>query len=131
MNQNKLKKASIYLMGCNYVLVGILHFAKADFFMNIMPPYLPFPLQLVYLSGAAEILLGSLLMLKKYQTYAAWGLILLLIAVYPANIYLAFNETPQEALQVSAFAASWIRLPMQFVLLGIAYWHTKEDKSGS
>lgn len=125
MKQHKLKKASIYLMGCSYVLVGILHFVKADFFMNIMPPYLPFPLELVYLSGAAEIVLGSLLLFKKYQSYAAWGLVLLLIAVYPANIYLAFNTAPQEALQVSAFAASWVRLPMQFVLLGIAYWHTK------
>ena len=113
-------------MGCSYVLVGILHFVKADFFMNIMPPYLPFPLELVYLSGAAEIVLGSLLLFKKYQSYAAWGLVLLLIAVYPANIYLAFNTAPQEALQVSAFAASWVRLPMQFVLLGIAYWHTKD-----
>lgn len=123
---NKLKQASIYFMGCSYILVGIFHFLKADFFLNIMPPYLPFPLALVYLSGAIEIVLGSLLMLKKYQTYAAWGLILLLIAVYPANIYLAFNEVPQKALGVSAFAASWGRLPMQFVMLGIAYWHTKE-----
>lgn len=123
---SKLKQASIYLMGVSYILVGSLHFVKADFFLNIMPPYLPFPLALVYLSGAIEILLGSLLMVKKYQTYAAWGLVLLLIAVYPANIYLAFNEAPQEALQVSAFAASWVRLPMQFVLIGIAYWHTKK-----
>jgi len=123
---SKLKQASIYLMGFSYILVGIFHFVKADFFLNIMPPYLPFPLALVYLSGAIEILLGSLLMVKKYQTYAAWGLVLLLIAVYPANIYLAFNEAPQKALEVSAFAASWVRLPMQFVLLGIAYWHTKK-----
>jgi uncharacterized membrane protein len=126
MSNNKLKKASIYLMGCSYVLVGILHFANTTLFLNIMPPYLPFHLELVYLSGATEILLGSLLMLKKYQTYAAWGLVLLLIAVYPANIYLAFNKVPQEALEVSAFAVSWVRLPIQFVLLGLAYWHTKE-----
>jgi uncharacterized membrane protein len=126
MSNNKLKKASIYLMGCSYILVGILHFANTTLFLNIMPPYLPFHLELVYLSGATEILLGSLLMLKKYQTYAAWGLVLLLIAVYPANIYLAFNKVPQEALEVSAFAVSWVRLPIQFVLLGLAYWHTKE-----
>lgn len=126
MNNNKLKQASIYFMGCSYILVGILHFVKADFFLNIMPPYLPFHLELVYLSGAIEILLGSLLMIKQYQKYAAWGLVLLLIAVYPANIYLAFNEAPQKALGVSAFSVSWVRLPMQFVLIGIAYWHTKE-----
>jgi uncharacterized membrane protein len=121
-----LKQASIYLMGFSYILVGIVHFVKTDFFLTIVPPYLPFPLALVYLSGAIEIMLGSLLMVKKYQRYAAWGLVLLLIAVYPANIYLAFNEVPQEALEVSAFMASWVRLPIQFVLIGIAYWHTKE-----
>lgn len=124
-----LKKASIYLMGFLYILVGIVHFVKTDFFLTIMPPYLPFPLALVYLSGAIEIMLGSLLMVKKYQTYAAWGLVLLLIAVYPANIYLAFNEAPQEALKVSAFMASWVRLPIQFVLIGIAYWHTRSKFS--
>lgn len=126
MNKSTLKQASIYFMGCSYILVGIFHFVNANFFLNIMPPYLPFHLELVYLSGAIEILLGSLLMFKKHQQYAAWGLILLLIAVYPANIYLAFNEAPQKALEVSAFAASWVRLPMQFVLLGIAYWHSRE-----
>lgn len=90
-----------------------------------MPPYLPFHLELVYLSGLIEIVLGALLMVKKYQKFAAWGIIALLIAVYPANIYLAFNEAPQKALGVSQFAASWGRLPMQFVMLAIAYWHTK------
>ena len=124
--RRKIKQASIYFMGISYILVGVSHFVNPDFFLSIMPPYLPFHLALVYLSGAIEILLGSLLMVKKYQSYAAWGLVLLLIAVYPANIYLAFNEAPQKALQVSAFAASWGRLPMQFVMLGIAYWHTKE-----
>lgn len=54
-----------------------------------------------------------------------WGLILLLIAVYPANIYLAFNETPQIALGISPFMASWVRLPLQFVFIGLAYWFTK------
>ena len=121
----KIKQASIYFMGFSYVAVGITHFANPDFFLKIMPPYLPFHLELVYLSGLIEIILGVSLMIKNYQTYAAWGLIALLIAVYPANIYLAFNEVPQQALGVSQLMAAWIRLPLQFVFLGIAYWHTK------
>ena len=64
-------------------------------------------------------------MLEKYRKIAAWGIILLLIAVYPANIYLAFNEVPQKALDITPFVASWVRLPMQFVFIGIAYWHSK------
>lgn len=120
-----IKKISIYVMGFSYIAVGISHFVNPDFFMAIMPPFLPLHLELVYLSGLFEIILGGLLMLEKYRKIAAWGLILLLIAVYPANIYLAFNEVPQKALDISPFVASWVRLPIQFVFLGIAYWHSK------
>lgn len=122
----KLKIGSIYLIGSSYILAGIMHFLNPDFFLTIMPPYVPFHLALVYASGFIEILLGSLLMIRKYQVYAAWGIIALLIAVYPANIYLAFDETAQKALSVSPFIASWVRLPLQFVFIGIAYWHTKD-----
>jgi len=67
-----------------------------------------------------------MLLFTGTRYYAAWGLILLLIAVYPANIYLAFNEVPQKALEISAFAASWVRLPIQFIFLGLAYWHSRD-----
>ncbi len=53
-------------------------------------------------------------------------LILLLIAVYPANLYLAFYEEPQKLIGISAFSASWIRLPIQFIFLGFAYWHAQD-----
>ena len=122
---SKIKLASIYLMSFSYIAVGINHFVNPDFFLNIMPPFLPLHLELVYLSGFFEILLGGMLLVKKLRFYAGWGLILLLIAVYPANIYLAFNEEPQKLLEISPFLASWVRLPLQFVFIGIAYWHTK------
>ncbi len=112
-------------MGVAYSYVGVMHFIDPSFFLQIMPPYLPFHLELVYLSGLAEILLGILLMIPHTRKKAAWGIIALLVAVYPANIYLAFNEEPQKALQISSFVASWVRLPIQFVLAGIAYWHTR------
>ena len=64
-------------------------------------------------------------MIEKYRKVAAWSLILLLIAVYPANIYLAYDENAQKALEISSFMASWVRLPLQFVFIGIAYWHSK------
>lgn len=121
-----IKYISIYSLGLGYLMVGINHFLDPGFFLNIMPPYLPWHLELVYLSGAFEIVLGLSLMIPKLRTHAAWGTIFLLIAVYPANIYLAFNEAPQKALEISPFLASWVRLPIQFILIALAYWHTKK-----
>ena len=112
-------------MGLSYVWIGCQHFINPSFFLKIVPPYLPFHLELVYLSGGFEIIFGLGLLFKKTRFYAAWGLVFLLIAVYPANIYLAFNEIPQEAINVSSFVASWVRLPIQFVLMGLAYKASK------
>jgi len=120
-----LKLATIYLMAYFYMKIGVDHFIDPAYYMNIMPPYLPLHIELVYISGIFEVVLGSMLLFRKTRFYAAWGLILLLIAVYPANIYLAFNQRPQEAIEISHFLASWIRLPLQFVFIGLAYWHSK------
>jgi len=121
----KIKSASIFIMSFFYVSVGIQHFIDPGWFVQIMPPYLPFHYQAVYLSGFFEILFGAMLLFEKTRYPAAWGLMSLLIAVYPANIYLAFNQVPQKALGYSAFSVSWIRLPMQFVFFALAYWHSK------
>ena len=92
-----------------------------------MPPSLEFiGLELVYISGYFEFLFGVMLLLKPTRKMASYGLIALLIAVYPAKIYLAFNEEPQKLLDISSFAASWVRLPIQFIFLGLAYWHSKD-----
>ena len=91
-----------------------------------MPPALKsIEFELVYISGFFEIAFGAMLLFKGTRYIASIGLILLLLAVYPANIYLAFYEKPQQAINVSMFMASWIRLPMQFIFIGLAYWHSK------
>ena len=112
-------------MGLSYVWIGCQHFINPSFFLKIVPQYLAFHLELVYLSGGFEIIFGLGLLFKKTRFYASWGLVFLLIAVYPANIYLAFNEIPQEAINVSSFMASWVRLPIQFVLIWLAYKSSK------
>lgn len=123
-----IKYISIYLMVYFYISVGIKHFTDPNWFLYIIPPYLEFiGIELVYLSGFFEVILGTLLIFKKTRKIGAYGLILLLIAVYPANIYLALNERPQELIGISSFAASWIRLPIQFILIGLAYWHSKNN----
>ena len=114
-----------YIMGLYYIWVGISHFYNTDFFLKIMPPSFPFHLESVYLSGFFEIIFGMGIMIKFFRKYASWGLILLLIAVYPANIYLAFNEVAQNKIGISSFMASWVRLPIQFILIGLAYLVSK------
>ena len=113
------------IMGLGYIWVGISHFYNTDFFLKIMPPSFPFHLESVYLSGFFEIIFGMGIMIKFFRKYASWGLILLLIAVYPANIYLAFNEVAQNKIGISSFMASWVRLPIQFILIGLAYLVSK------
>ena len=119
----KIKILSIYLMGIFYIVVGIKHFQDPGWFVQIIPPILPYKYALVYISGLFEVLLGVLLMIPNFQSSAAKGLIILLICVYPANIYLA--QTNGAALGISPLIA-WGRLPFQFVFIGLAYWHSKK-----
>jgi len=113
-------------MSIFYINVGVKHFTNPGWFLHIIPPYFKFiGLKLVYISGFFEILFGILLLFPGYRKIAAYGIILLLIAVYPANVYLALNEIPQKLLGISSFMASWVRLPLQFVLIGIAYMQSK------
>jgi uncharacterized membrane protein len=130
-NSNKMlvyiKYTSILIMSIFYINVGMKHFIDPYWFLHIIPPLLaPIGLELVYISGYYEIAFGVMLLVPMFRKIAGYGLILLLIAVYPANLYLAFYEEPQKLIGISAFAASWIRLPIQFIFLGLAYWHSKD-----
>tara|TARA_B100000900_G_scaffold257965_1_gene219853 strand:- start:55 stop:423 length:369 start_codon:yes stop_codon:yes gene_type:complete len=118
-----VKVGSVFVMGIFYVIIGMKHFQNPSWFVQIIPPILPYKYELVYISGFFEVLLGILLMIPRFQSIAAKGLIALLICVYPANIYLA--QTNGGALGISPLIA-WGRLPFQFVFIGLAYWHSKE-----
>ena len=72
-----------------FVMVGISHFAKREKIEAMIPAHWPYRRTMNYLSGAAEIVLGVLLIFDVTRVLAAWGLILLLVAVFPANIYVA------------------------------------------
>lgn len=110
-----------YVFAVFFVLAGFNHFINTAFYVKIMPPYLPWHLPFVYLSGFFEIGLGILLLVPKFTRLAAWGLIALLIAVYPANIHMAINHQlyPEYSSMVL-----WLRLPIQIVLVAWAYWYT-------
>jgi uncharacterized membrane protein len=112
------------LMALLFIALGINHFYNPDIYLRIMPPYLPWPMFLQYLAGFFEFVLGVLLLFPKYTRLAAWGLIALLIAVYPANIHMAVNNHLYP--DVPAWGL-WVRLPLQFVLIAWAWWYTRED----
>ena len=116
-----IKSFLIIISSIFYVIVGIKHFIEPEYFLSIVPPYLPYHLELVYISGLFEILFGLLILFPKYRYYGAIGLILLLIAVFPANIYLAQSKEAQEAIGATLEIATW-RLPIQGVLIWIAYF---------
>ena len=118
----KIKTISIIIMSLFYIMAGTNHFINPDWYVRIVPPILPFKTVIVYISGILEIILGSLLIFPKTRFIAGWGLIILLVAVYPANIYVAL--TNGEAMDITPLIA-WGRLPFQFVLIGLAYWHSK------
>ncbi len=117
-----IKYFSLIVMGVFYISIGISHFTSPIWYVQIVPPYLPYKLELVYISGLFEILFGGMLFFRKTRFLAGWGLILLLIAVYPANIYLA--QTNGAAMNTTPLIA-WGRLPVQFIFVGLAYWHSK------
>jgi uncharacterized membrane protein len=123
----RAKTASKYLMAIFMVGAGTMHFVKPDFYMKIMPPYLPLHLELVYLSGFGEIALGLLLLVPRLSRLAAWGIIALLIAIFPANIYLYQH---QDLIPASPLLHV-LRLPLQGLMLLWAYWHTRSTDGGN
>lgn len=116
-----VKQALKYVLAAAFVLAGINHFLDPQFYLAIMPPVFPAPLFLIYLSGFFEIAFGILLLVPKFSRFAAFGIIAVLIAVFPANIYMAAN--PQMFPEFSP-AALYLRLPLQFILIAWAYWFT-------
>ena len=107
-----------------YAGAGILHFAKPAPYLRIMPPYIPWPVLAVRLSGVLEIVGGLGLLLPNTRRAAAWALIALLIAVFPANIYMATHPTAAGAATIPAVWL-WARLPVQPLLMLWLYWCTK------
>ena len=106
-----------------FVIAGTLHFALPALYLRIMPPYLPHPAALVAISGAAEIAGGLGLLLRQTSRAAAIGLAILLVAVFPANWYMAtahirIGSLPQWAL--------WLRLPLQVPLI---WWALRYARS--
>src|ERR1022692_2477153 len=123
----KIRTISKWLLALFMVGAGTMHFINPDFYLKIMPPYLPLHLGLVYLSGVCEIALGLLLLVPRLSRFAAWGVIALLIAVFPANIYVYQHQDVLPAPPILHL----MRLPLQGVFILWAFWHTRRgDENG-
>ena len=112
----KFQRILRLLVAANFIGVGVLHFTHLHVFLAMMPPYLPFHQLLVHVSGLFEILGGIGLLVPKVRRLAAYGLLALLVAVFPANLHMAMNEVylPIEWLPQSR-TGLWLRLPFQLV----------------
>jgi uncharacterized membrane protein len=118
---NRTRAFFTYLLAILMTLAGVWHLVKPQTYVQIMPPYIPFHLELVYVSGFIEIALGGLLLVPRVSRLAAWGLFALFIAVFPANIYLYQHQELFPAPPILHL----LRLPLQAVLLLWAYCLTR------
>lgn len=121
------KRILLWAMAAAYVFAGFNHLMNPGFYLRIMPPGLPDPEWLNLLSGLAEIVLGVFLLEPRTRVFAAWGIIALLVAVFPANIYAAQANVGIDGPGSGPGALAWVRLPFQAVFILWAWWYTRED----
>ena len=119
------KRVLLWVMGLFYLVAGFNHFRDPGFYLPMMPGYLPWHLLLIYVSGVAEMLLGAAVLSPALRRAAAWGLIALLIAVFPANIHIAVHNVPLGGATQGLGVWNWVRLPLQGVLIAWAWWYTR------
>jgi uncharacterized membrane protein len=124
LNKSQTKIVSRTITAAFFAFAGVMHFINAPFYVSIVPPRLPQPLALVYISGIFESLGGIGLLIPKCRGFAGNGLILLLLAVFPANIYMFTKALQTEGVSLSTILLA-MRLPLQFVLMALVNWVSK------
>lgn len=117
---NYMNNLSLYLQAFIYIAAGFNHLINPKTYLTIMPPYIPAHQFMVTLSGIAEIVLGIGLLFPVTRSLSAWGLILLLVAVFPANVYMVTSSRFRKF----PLWLRWVRLPLQGVLIWWAYQFT-------
>lgn len=123
------KRVLLVLLGVTFVFAGVMHFVVPGFYEQIVPPQLPLRHAIVIVSGLAEIALGVGVLVPKTRRLSAWGLVALLVAVFPANVYMATSGVQLEGLpsfmSQPTPTARWVRLPFQAVFLAWAWLFTR------
>jgi uncharacterized membrane protein len=120
-----MKKITLYIMAILYIAAGIYHFVNPDFYLKLMPDFLPAHLPLVYFSGVVEILLGALLVPTNTRHISIWLIIAMLVVFFFAihiPMTINFYKTNDPGLLVSI-----IRLPIQFLLIWWALMYKQKQ----
>jgi uncharacterized membrane protein len=117
-----VKTLSTYLVTLLFVLAGINHFINTAFYVNIMPPYIPAHVMMVYLSGFFEVVGGVGVLIPSLRRAAGWGLIALMIAVFPVHLHMVTHPLSYFAIPFWAIVA---RIPLQFLLIAWVEWSTR------
>lgn len=120
-----LKKISLSAMTFTYLFAGIFHFTRFNYFLSIVPPFLPYRAGLVAMTGGLEILLATLLPFPLTRRWACYGLMLLLSISLPINVYIV--SIGGAGIPLSP-AVIWGRIPFQLLLMAWAYWHSRMGK---
>ena len=123
---SRTKRVLMWVLSANLCVAGFMHLLEPAFFVAIIPPELPNPEWLNVISGLIEITLGVFLLEPRTRLYAAWGMIALFIAVFPANVYAALENVGLDGPGSGPGAVSYVRLPFQAVLIAWAWWYTRE-----
>jgi len=117
-----MKLFFLYLMALAYAATGVYHFVNPAFYKKIMPPWLPYPYALIYISGICEMVFGLMLIPDATRQMGAWAIIALLIAIFPANVQMMINfrnrNNPYLWLAIA-------RLPLQGLLIWLAWMFAK------
>lgn len=119
-----IKRIALVALSLAFIAAGANHFVSPDFYLQMMPPYLPAHRELVIVSGVFEILGGFGVLVPRLRSKAGWGLVLLLLAVFPANLHMALNAQLFPSFSSTALYA---RLPFQVLFIAWAYWATRPD----
>lgn len=119
--RSAIKPITLVLVAAFFIGVGVLHFVNPAPFVKIMPAWLPWHLELVYVSGVFEVLGGVGLLVPQTRRFSTWGLLALLLAVFPANINMAVNEIYLDNMPREPWLL-WARLPIQFVFMALVAW---------
>lgn len=125
------RRIFLWLLAAFFVAAGANHFRSPEKYLAIMPPWVPWPLWMVWISGAAEILGGLGVLVPATRRLAGWGLIALLVAVFPANLHMALTGAQIPGYEIPLWTA-WVRLPVQAVFIGWVWWvalRTNKSKS--
>ena len=121
-----LKYAGLVLVSIFFIVGGQAHFTATEFFVNIVPPYVPFPALMVYVTGVLELIGAVAIWVPAWRSWAGIALVALTVCVTPANKYMWLN--PQLFPDISPSFLGW-RLVAQVVLLAIIWWSTRPESA--